>query len=271
MDLKEDAYLVRMTHAERESYRTENYGFDNRNRSYAGHCVIQRTLRGCAYLELRGRHYKVPKGSAMVFAHGEESSYGYASARGEEYGLEWLGFYGGNALQMLAAIRENLGTVFLLPEGSEPCLTFWALLKAAEENRIRDRFFIGGQVQLLLHQLLSLSRRSRRGRPVEEQAWETIQDEFAQGNNLTEIAQRLKCSREHLSRRFALRYGESPACALRRLRLEHAAELLEVSSLQIADVALRVGMQDVNTFYRAFRSRYSLSPSAYRERRKAQG
>lgn len=64
--------------------------------------------------------------------------------------------------------------------------------------------------------------------------------------------------REHLS--------ESPAALVRRLRIEEARRLLEETALPLKDVALRTGLGDTSTLWRAFTQCLGVTPAAYRAR-----
>jgi transcriptional regulator GlxA family with amidase domain len=64
--------------------------------------------------------------------------------------------------------------------------------------------------------------------------------------------------REHLD--------ESPAELVRRLRVDEARRLLEETSLPLKDVAVRAGLGDASTLWRAFSERLAVTPAAYRQR-----
>ena len=65
-------------------------------------------------------------------------------------------------------------------------------------------------------------------------------------------------------RRFRTAFGETPACYVRRLRLERAAWRLQLHGDSILSIALDCGFGDHETFSRAFRRRYGLSPRDWR-------
>jgi AraC family transcriptional regulator len=73
-------------------------------------------------------------------------------------------------------------------------------------------------------------------------------------------------SPHHFRRRFQEAFRETPAAYVRRLRLERAAWRLLLLSDSILAIALDCGFNDHETFSRAFRRHYGLSPSFYRRR-----
>lgn len=65
-------------------------------------------------------------------------------------------------------------------------------------------------------------------------------------------------------RRFRAAFGETPAAYVRRLRLERAAWRLQLHGDSILAIALDCGFGDHETFSRAFRRHYGLSPREWR-------
>lgn len=69
----------------------------------------------------------------------------------------------------------------------------------------------------------------------------------------------------HWSRIFHAMRGETIAAAIRRLRLQRAADRLANSDLDIAAVAERAGYASTDSFGRAFSGAFGQPPAAYRE------
>lgn len=55
------------------------------------------------------------------------------------------------------------------------------------------------------------------------------------------------------------------------VRVEHAQELLSDSAARVTDVALHAGFTSLSQFHRAFRRTTGMSPTAYRDSRRAGG
>jgi AraC family transcriptional regulator len=70
----------------------------------------------------------------------------------------------------------------------------------------------------------------------------------------------------HLHRVFSAAAGETPKRFTLRLRLGRAAVMLLTSKESVLDVALACGFQTHESFCRAFRRRFGMTPSAYRAR-----
>jgi AraC-like DNA-binding protein len=64
-------------------------------------------------------------------------------------------------------------------------------------------------------------------------------------------------------------FGETPGTYQRRRRLDLGAWLLLTSRATILDIALETGFESHETFTRAFRTRFGITPSAFRANRGA--
>jgi AraC family transcriptional regulator len=84
--------------------------------------------------------------------------------------------------------------------------------------------------------------------------------------SLAALAGQAGLSQFHLHRLFSAAAGETPKQYTSRLRLDQAAAMLLTTSDSVLNVALACGFQSHETFCRAFRRRYGMAPSAYRER-----
>jgi AraC family transcriptional regulator len=84
--------------------------------------------------------------------------------------------------------------------------------------------------------------------------------------SLGALASHAGLSTYHLQRAFSAAAGESPKQFTLRLRLGRAAAMLLVGGGSILDIALSCGFESHEVFCRAFRRRFGLSPSAYRQR-----
>lgn len=69
----------------------------------------------------------------------------------------------------------------------------------------------------------------------------------------------------HWSRIYSAMRGETIVATIRRLRLQRAADRLANSDLDIATITTRAGYSSSDTFGRAFKDAFGLSPAAYRE------
>jgi transcriptional regulator GlxA family with amidase domain len=80
------------------------------------------------------------------------------------------------------------------------------------------------------------------------------------------LAKRISLCPRQFSRRFTQEFGSSPACFVRRLRLDEARERLAAPDCSVEGVARSVGFNDADNFRRAFERCFGIAPSEYRGR-----
>ncbi|MEK8127893.1 AraC family transcriptional regulator [Paenibacillus filicis] len=83
---------------------------------------------------------------------------------------------------------------------------------------------------------------------------------------LDEMASFVSLSKEHLRKLFQASYGLSPMQYVKHVRLQHARDLLLLTSFPIKDIASRIGYEDQHHFSRAFQQSEGMSPKEYRRR-----
>lgn len=121
-------------------------------------------------------------------------------------------------------------------------------------------------------ELLALAARLKAHGGGAEPAWlrrarEMVEDRFREHIQLSELAREAGVHPAHLSRVFRLRYRESIAARIRRLRTEWAAERLVDSDDPISAIAHAAGFADQSHLTRALRARTGMTPARYRRER----
>lgn len=255
-------------HAALEEERGDpGYFWDNATREAVDRFVIQVTLSGVGFFEDAAGRREVPVGHAMLFTHGEASRYGFPPGAGEPYRLRFIGFAPGFLRGLFDHLRQSFGAVVRLPARSAAATLFTELFERFRDRSFVDRF---QQAQLLSALLLELYR-GQVSMQLEEDPIEyglhLLQDHFRSPINLKTLAGRCGVSREHFSREFRKRFHTSPAKLLRQLRLTQACSMLRGTEMPVEDVALACGFTSSHSFGRAFRQRYRMQPSLYRNRR----
>jgi AraC family transcriptional regulator len=91
-----------------------------------------------------------------------------------------------------------------------------------------------------------------------------IQAHLDQDLSLDVLAGQARLSKFHFHQLFRKVTGETPKSYVDRLRLEWAALQLRIRRVAVVDVALECGYQNHETFSRAFRARFAMSPRDYR-------
>ncbi|MBK1878492.1 helix-turn-helix domain-containing protein [Pelagicoccus mobilis] len=259
-----DPYL-KLIAASREEYSTPSYYWENRGRNGGSQWVFQRTLSGRAFLETHdGDRRDVMEGEMMVFHHGDGSAYGYPLEFRGVYELSFIAMEGELADSICAQIFRYGGDVCSIEGLGETVRLFDEILERFENRRFRDRLEMA---ELLYRFLLAVSREKNgvgRLRDPVAYCYNAIEMRHVNPITVAELADELGMSREHLARSFKERYGESPGNHLRRLRLERGRAMLLGSSLDVETVSLSCGYAASDSFGRAFKREYGVSPREFR-------
>lgn len=95
-----------------------------------------------------------------------------------------------------------------------------------------------------------------------------IQKNLEQPLSINIVASKSGYSPWHLQRLFKQHMGDSLATYIRRERLQNAALDLLSSSRSIADIACKYQFDSHQSFSRAFKKMYSVTPTHYRKEEK---
>jgi len=82
--------------------------------------------------------------------------------------------------------------------------------------------------------------------------------------SLTMIGEHFKISQRYASQFIKEQTGRNYTTLIETIRLNQARRFLRECSVSISDVALMVGFDNKNTFYKAFKRRFNVSPMMYR-------
>lgn len=93
---------------------------------------------------------------------------------------------------------------------------------------------------------------------------EIIQKNIFTNLSLPDLALLCNCSLSTFKRKFVEHYKESPTKYITQKKLEKAAQLLQIKSKPIADIAYECGFEAVTNFNKVFKKHFSKSPSEYR-------
>ncbi|MGE9296175.1 MAG: helix-turn-helix domain-containing protein [Puniceicoccales bacterium] len=260
-----DEQILSILHAEREYVSSLSYQWDNRKRAKRPiACVVQRTRTGCPFIEDDFQRFLVPAGSAMLFYHGDNTNYGLSPEYPEPFESDWIVISGEQALPLFESLIAMVGRVVAMPEDSEAARLLDIIVSRYGQEGYGDRF---RESALAYEFLMTCCRLSGPGRPTGDPIWqarEYILSHYQQPFSQQELADRIGLSREHLARRFRENYGISPGRFCTDLRMARARDLLRVSQTSIEQVALQCGYVDANSFSRAVRRAYGVSPRELR-------
>lgn len=254
--------LPDVTVAREEIHHNDGYYWDNRTRSPGG-WVIQQTVEGSSFYETPGRHFPVPAGTCMIFCHGEDSWYGLRDR--SPYRLRWLQLSGG-LMNWAASLQQEFGPVLRMEAKGEADRILDGLVADVQQGIWRDRLYLAETATQLLLALYREQVGGRQGVDPVAHGRHLLETQYRSPRNLKEWAAEIGITREHFTREFRARSGETPAAFLRNLRLAHADRLLKAHHVPLADIAASSGFASEQTFHRAYGKAFGISPGKARER-----
>lgn len=257
--------LIYVLYAGHEQRKTASYVWNNRERDPEPViCVVQRTRSGRGFIEVDGCVQDVPAGHAMLFAHGDDSSYGYPPDGDAPYELDFVALTGEGLRPLFRSLQRELGAVIPMPENREASRRLDDLVSRFYRQVPENRFNESARVYHFLMACAVLSSDENRFADPVRRAREYALSHYTQAFSQEDLAREVGLSREHLARRFKAAYGQSPGRFCAELRLNRAKDLLQASHAGIEQIALQCGYLDANTFSRAFKAKFGNSPTHFR-------
>lgn len=92
-----------------------------------------------------------------------------------------------------------------------------------------------------------------------------IRQNYTREISLQEFGMQFHLSEKYISRYFKEHFHITLSQYINHLRLEHARQLLQESTVLVTEVALQSGYQNVSYFIRCFKKMYGVSPLKYRK------
>ena len=129
---------------------------------------------------------------------------------------------------------------------------------------------MGGADPAIMHHLAALldsyARRAVEPKGRLASVWDCVRSDLSSAWTVPQLAEIAGVSGEHLRRLSIMETGLSPARYVTCLRMREAATLLSSASYKLAQIADRVGYENVFAFSTAFTRHFGEPPSTYRER-----
>lgn len=100
---------------------------------------------------------------------------------------------------------------------------------------------------------------------IEKEMITYIRQNYTKEISLREFGSQFHLSEKYISRYFKEHFHITLSKYINHLRLEHARQLLQESTVPVTEVALQSGYQNVSYFIRCFKKMYGVSPLKYRK------
>lgn len=246
---------------------TQSYAYENRNR-HPECCIIQVVEAGQVLVRASDdTHHLATAGHAFLFRYGEDSAYGFPPQNTLPYVTQWITLEGAGLAAHWDYIRTVTGPV--VPVTDELLAGMRHLAELAEPRTRCSRPAMAMAVHAFVVQLVtSVGERRRQTQSPVERAIDDLLANPAAPWSLKEVADEHGVSREHLTRAFLGRIGQSPAAWLNQARIAKARHLLGQSDIAMSDIAVQAGFSSTHTMARLIKEATGLSPRQYRDIRR---
>jgi AraC-like DNA-binding protein len=251
----------------REAVSSSRYRWNCWDRSSVEFVIVQWTLSGEGIFESQKGRFPVPARHAFIAVVPERSTYYYPPRGGKPWVFSWLNLYGPLACLLFREFRDRFGSVLpLAPQGAAAAY-FRRLL--ANQERLETRRFEASlhAYAFLLEWWRETALPMRSSGPRWERALHFCKEHFREPLGIKEVAAEAGMSREHLSRVFTARTGQSPSAYLEGLRMEEAAGFIRSTHLPLNEIAMRSGFSSARHLMHAWKRIYKTNPSAHRPRK----
>ena len=236
--------------------------------------VLHMVIHGCGHLDKDRRRFPVKAGEAFLI-YPEEVTV-YQADEQDPWKYMWIGFHGYRAESMMTHAgfsREN--PVTALHDVQSVVETMNQLLASSELtyiNGLRRMSSLYHLLALLTEGHEEIRFQAARGtgtdpRSYIDKAVAMLRDASSSHVRISDVARTIGISRSYLTHIFRDELGISPQEFLTEYRMEKAASLLGTTHSPINVIASEVGYPDALAFSKAFRKRFGISPSEYRNTR----
>ena len=224
--------------------------------------LIHVITAGRGIFRIGDREYRLSEKQMFLIRPGEETF--YQADHDEPWSYTWIGFNGYRAESVVKEIGFS-------PE--EPVLT---LAETAPISRAIDRILKSRQLTppadlrrtAAFNEALALMTehiyRNYTDVRYVNMAIDLISRSYGEKIRISDIAYQIGINRSYLTNIFKREMHMSPQAFLINFRLEKAAQLLKETEDTIGSIAGTVGYSDPLTFSKAFKQKYRMTPSAYR-------
>jgi AraC family transcriptional regulator, arabinose operon regulatory protein len=231
-------------------------------------------VKGGGWCELAGQLHTVRAGDLLLLP--PDVPYTCGAHAANPWTIHWAGALGANLPEYLNELGVSVRAPLVwMGEDLQLARLFNEVLQTLENG---SSFLDLLQASHALAHLLAMSIRHRHEHTrdasdvVEKVAQAIIymSEHLDQPLRVSALAALANLSQAHFSVLFKQQTGCSPRDYLHLLRIHGACQLLRGSTLNVKEIAFKLGYQDQFHFSRQFKAFQGLSPSEYRERKLSQ-
>lgn len=251
-----------------ERQNSEDYHHEGRFRKAERHCLFKYTLAGEGAFRVGQTTHRLGPGRGFLCRVSDpRTAYYYPPDATEPWEFLYLTFLGPAADRLVEDLLRRHGPIYELLTDSEPLRLLWGY-RTHDGETLSVSPARSAKITLdLLATLLESKESAVTDAPehLAEKARQIVREHLDQPFDATQLARRLNVSREHLSRVFHARTGQTPYQYILAEKIRQACRRLKDTDLPVADVAAAVGFENPVSFSRAFRRVMQITPKRFRQ------
>lgn len=233
------------------------------------HCVFQYTLSGMGHLVHRGTRMPLPPGTGFLCSYRVAGDW-YSSAPDSDvtpWEFVYLEFDGGNSFEATQELIARFGPLYELPRE----LPLLRALEEAASEPVTTRVASPLEITAMVSQLLATLCESKtlmllpKTHFLVAEAFRILSQHGDRIFSVTELADRLMVSREHLTRLFRETMAMTPRECIMREKIKQASSLLKATNLNSDEIAKQLGYKSTQRFVKHFKEAVGVAPRQYRQ------
>jgi AraC-like DNA-binding protein len=262
------AGLPRLRNVAEQYIDDASYYYEGKNRPDKDHYLYEYTLEGEGIFWDAEKEYRIRPGSGFLCRINDPKiGYKYPPDAAETWHIIFVTFSG--AGDLVRKLVKKFGPVFHLPTDS---MTVRNLLEYRKQSGSPVEV-TPGEGMSLIHSLLSAladgeTERTRDTAAVwlVQEARRVVRAHVEKNLNVTELADLLNVSPEHLCRVFRKETAMTPLAFITRERIRRACDLLLDYTLSCKEICAKLEYDNASHFARTFRRVTGITPSEFRRR-----
>lgn len=230
--------------------------------------LIVFTLSGKGYLKYKGKEYTLLHNEAFFI---DCMEYQYYETDNEDFWeILWVHFNGGASHGYYEEFAKSGSPVVTFAEDSSVVTIIKDLITTNQHKDLRAEIISSKLIMNLLTEMLlstNLQASSIAFAPDYIKSNMKYMDKyFNEKLTLDDMAQKHAVSKFYFAKEFKKYTGFSPNEYLINSRINYAKELLKYSDYPVAEIALKVGIENVSHFINLFKDREDMTPLAFRKK-----
>ncbi len=224
--------------------------------------VVLLCVAGRGSVTIAGEVHHLSSATAIAIIAGAPHS--YQASEDDPWTIWWLHVRGTDAEELAVQTLGRQSPVTRLRSLDRVVALFDELVTSLERRLSPPQLLLASGIAWnLLTRIAADSIVPSEGSPL-ERAMRYLETRVDGNIQVSELAALVGMSPSHLSALFRQATGSGPAAFHTSLRMSHARNLLDTTSLPVREIAAAVGYADPLYFSRHFRRLHGLNPTAYR-------